>query len=427
MDIKNIWDQAFQQFDEESFFEKLENKVKAQPYYTKYKSFKDLVNSFSYIFAIISMLTASYAVYWLCEWMSGHHYASIAVAIIFLIALEKIKRKSSSEFWQVYFFRKTIATGWLSLSLLILAISMAASAFGTRSGIQEQAPDPELIANDSIAQKYRAEVASYAKENKELSTQRNHEGIIYHRIQKTINTNKAIIADYQKRILALDQKLEGKNELLSNEYRNQLDMTTTLLMLIVVLMELFYEACIAFIWYYYYRSYIERKLTTPQENKAQKQTYLTPKEDIFPPIIENQKTGFQYKAEEIRNNAKQPSETTRNNSPKQPETTHTETTKQLVPQATQRETTHTETTRNNSPKQRETIKETIIVSTPNEDVSKLRKYAQTYYNRSVKKTSETRTRENNRKKYLEYRELLELTGKYNFIETPEKLIITEIG
>ena len=96
-------------------------------------------------------------------------------------------------------------------------------------------------------------------------------------------------------------------------------------------------------------------------------------------------------------------------------------------QATQRETVDIETTRNNSPKQRETIKETIIVSTPNEDVSKLRKYAQTYYNRSIKKTSETRTRENNRKKYLEYRELLELTGKYNFIETPEKLIITEIG
>ncbi len=38
------------------FFEKLESKVKAQPYFTKYKSFKDLVNYFSYIFAIISIL-----------------------------------------------------------------------------------------------------------------------------------------------------------------------------------------------------------------------------------------------------------------------------------------------------------------------------------------------------------------------------------
>lgn len=63
-------------------------------------------------------------------------------------------------------------------------------------------------------------------------------------------------------------------------------------------------------------------------------------------------------------------------------------------------------------KQPETIaRETVIVSAPSEDVSTWAKYAVTYYKRSIKEKSSEETRNNNREKYLEYKQLLETAGK----------------
>jgi len=421
MDMKNIWNEAFQQFDENTFFSRLDEKVKPQPYFNKYKGFKNTLLALSYVFNIASMLTAMYAVFWLFEWIAGSKTLGIVVALILLFFTENLKRKSSGEVWQIWFFHKKIAGGWLCLSLFIAIASISASMFGTKQATNTLSPTAELIANDSTATAYRKEVEILKTENKELSTQRNHEGIIYHRIQTMINKNKEIINDYTSRILALDTKLEGKNDLLSTEYKSKVDHTGRILAALSLLFEILFEACIAYIWYYYMRSYIERKNTT--KNKQYTTPYIKPEKTETIPFSDN-KVGFDYRAETI---AKQRTETTRNNPPKQLETVSTETAKHLVPQAVQLETVSTETARNNPPKQLETIRETIIVSTPNEDISKLKKYANTYYKRSLKKSSKLSVKNSNKIKYLEYRELLELTGKYKITETPETLIFNEIG
>lgn len=272
---KNIFADAFQEFDEDSFFQSLHNRVRNKSYFQKYKGFKDTLLAASYLFNAASMLTASYAVYWLTEWVTGMVWVAYLVAVIFLFFLEKLKRKSSSEFFQVWFFRKEIATGWLGLSLFCFGISIASSSFGTRTGAENLAPDPELLAADSTATAYRAEVKKLETENAELSNQRDHTGTIYYRLQAVIKQNKAMIADYNSRILKLDEQLAGKNEQLSGEYQKQVEVTAWTLVWITVIMELLFEACIAYIWYYYYRSYVERKKTkgfaedetpSPEEN-----------------------------------------------------------------------------------------------------------------------------------------------------------------
>lgn len=139
---KNAFARAFQEFDEEVFFQNLHNKVKNKSYFEKYKGFKTTLLSASYLFNVASMLSASYAIYWLTEWITGMVWAAYLVAIMFLFFLEKLKRKSSSEFFQVYFFRKEIAYGWLGLSLFCLSISLVSSSFGTKIGTETLAPDP---------------------------------------------------------------------------------------------------------------------------------------------------------------------------------------------------------------------------------------------------------------------------------------------
>lgn len=258
---RNIFAEAFQKFDEESFFESLHHQVKNKSYFEKYQGFKTTLLWMSYLFNLSSALTASYAVHWLTHQLTGISALSWGISLVFLFFLEKIKRKSSTEFWQVYFFQRQIATGWLVLSVACLALSLASSAFGVKEGTESLAPDPELVATDSTAQNYRAQIAKLEADNQRLEQQRNAQGEIYWPAQKEKERNKAMIADLQRRIIALDQKLEGKNELLTAEYQQDIQFTAWTLVYVTIAMELLFELCIAWIWYYYFRSYVERRKT----------------------------------------------------------------------------------------------------------------------------------------------------------------------
>ena len=256
---RNLFAKAFQEFDEDSFFASLHNRIKDKSYYEKYRGFKNTVLALSYFFNAASILTASYAIFWLTEWLTGLVWLSWLTGAVFLFFLESIKRKSSNEFFQVWFFQKQIAVGWMALSLFCFAISLTSSAFGTKSGTNELAPSAELVAADSVASAYRAEIAKLDAENKLLQSQRNHEGTIYYKLQGTIAKNKGMIGDYNQRILELDKKLEGKNDLLSGKHRSKVERTGWILVVLTLLMELLFESCIAYIWYYFYRSYVERR------------------------------------------------------------------------------------------------------------------------------------------------------------------------
>ena len=256
---RNIFADAFQQFDEESFFASLHHRVKNKSYFEKYKGFKTTLLWLSYLFNVASALSASYAVYWLTHQLTGFVSVAWIVATVFLFFLEQIKRKSSTEFWQVLFFQRQLATGWLALSLFCLGLSLASSAFGVKEGTEELGPGAELIATDSTAQEYRQQIAKLEADNLKLEQQRNRQGEIYWPAQKEKEKNTAMIADLQSRIIELDKQLEGHNEELSAEHRQDIQLTAWTLVYVTIAMELLFELCIAYIWYYYFRSYVERK------------------------------------------------------------------------------------------------------------------------------------------------------------------------
>lgn len=258
---RNIFTDAFRQFDEDSFFETLHEKVKNKSFFQRYKGFRVTLTVLSYLFNIASALTASYAAYWLTRELTGSPTLSWSISLLFLFFLEKIKRKSSTEFWQVLFFQRQMAYGWLALSLACLAISLAGSAFGVKEGTEELGPGAELIAIDSSAQHYRNRIASLEADNLKLEQQRNAQGQIFWPAQQEKEQNKLMIADLQRRILDLDQKLEGHNETLSEAYQRDIKLTAWTLVYITIAMELLFELCIAWIWYYYFRSYVERTKT----------------------------------------------------------------------------------------------------------------------------------------------------------------------
>lgn len=255
---RNPFAEAFAEFDETAFFENLHNTVKNKPYFEKYKDFKTTLLWLSYLFNLASALTASYAIFWLTKWITGIALVGYIVAVVFLFFLEKIKRKSSTEFWQVFFFRKQFAAGWFGLSMFCLALSLFSSGFGVKQGTENLAPSPELLAADSMATYYRKEIAKLEQTNERLTANKNKDGITFYKLYDAINANTATIADYTKRSTELEKKTDGKNDKLTASYMEEVTLTAWTLVLITLLMELLFEGCIAYVWYYYHRSYVER-------------------------------------------------------------------------------------------------------------------------------------------------------------------------
>lgn len=255
---RNIFTDAFRQFDEDSFFEGLHEKVKNKSYFQRYRGFRITLTVLSYLFNVASALTASYAAYWLTRELTGSPTLSWIISLLFLFFLEKIKRKSSTEFWQLLFFQRQLAYGWLALSLACLGVSLGSSAFGVKEGTEELGPGADLIAMDSTAQDYRNRIAKLEADNLKLEQQRNRQGEIYWPAQQEKKQNKLMIAQLNQRILALDQKLEGHNEELSQEYQRDIQLTAWTLVYVTIAMEILFEMCIAWIWYYFFRSYVER-------------------------------------------------------------------------------------------------------------------------------------------------------------------------
>lgn len=257
----NPWENAFKRFDEETFFTQLHEQVKNKSYFHQYNGFKKTVSSLSYVISFAGALTSGYASYWLAKWAGAPIWAAVAIGGIILFFLERLKRTSSEELWRIYFFKGYFAPGWAVLSLALLGIGLFTSSFGAKEGAKDFAPIANLISSDSTAQQYRERVAALEAENTTLSRQRNHLGEIFWPAQRQMAKNKETIAQYEAKILALDEKLSLANDGIKGEHQANVAFASHIFMIVQLIMELAFEFCIGWIWYFYYRSYVERTKT----------------------------------------------------------------------------------------------------------------------------------------------------------------------
>ncbi|MEM8525897.1 MAG: hypothetical protein AAGG68_14760 [Bacteroidota bacterium] len=288
--IEKGFGQAFEMFDERSMLEGLHKKVKPKTYYNKHKSWKAFLEVLSYVFNLVSVGTTGLAAYLLIEGMGGSKWFAVAVALALVLSLEVLKRKSSSEFWQIRLFRRRWAKGWLFLSLSIATISLLSSAYGTKNGSTEFASDPELIAKSETLQSYYATVEQLDKEIEDLRNNKDSKGVTFYNLNSAITKKTESVEEYRAEIMRLEKELEGKNEQLSGEYQNKVETNGWVLVAVVVVCEIAFEICIAYIWYFYFRSYVEKLL---EEGKISDVT-------DFYQLVENQE---QYELESLQKKA----------------------------------------------------------------------------------------------------------------------------
>jgi len=256
---KDIFAKAFQEFDESTFFQRLESRVKPQSYFHKYKGFKTLIVLLSYLFNIVSAFTASYLIFWLTQWLTGISLVAYGLSALFLFFMEKLKRKSSGEFFQIWFFEKKLAAGWLLLSLSIFAASVMSTYYGTDRATRDFAPSAPVVTNDSTLNVLYAQLHATEMQITEARATR-WKGTTTRTSQQTINE-----LSQQKTALLenINQRENGKDKQnlgITQNHHQKVGITATTLAWLTVLFEVLFECCMAYVWYYYHRSFVENKL-----------------------------------------------------------------------------------------------------------------------------------------------------------------------
>lgn len=248
-------------FNQEDFFDKLEMQISSAnlSYFERYKDFKKTVIILSYLFNLASAFTAAYFVYSLTTWLTSIALIGWVMAALFLYFLEQLKRRSSREVWFTYWFKGQLSPTWLALSIALFLMSVGASYMGTDTGVRDAAPPVPVVTGDKkldelYHEKYQIDQNIYTAQ------QTRWKKTITRDAQATIKELTKQKTPLQHKIDEREAKLGMKKEKVEIEHHNKIDWTANVMAMIVVFFELFFEACICFIWYYYFRSYIERKV-----------------------------------------------------------------------------------------------------------------------------------------------------------------------
>lgn len=285
----------FEKYNEDAYFDKLADKATDKSYYEETSGWRSILTTLSYLFGIASVASAAMAAYWVALKFTGMPWVAVVFSLVFLGFLETVKRKSSSEVWQVYYFKNKWSYGFILVSFWCAAISMVSSGFGGYKGADAFAPAAELVETDKTAKEYRAKVKYLEAENKELSKNRNHDNEIYFPTQKTIKKNKDIIAKYETRILDLDKKLEGNNAVLSQDHKSNVALASSIVLIFTLINELLFELSIWALWRIHWRCAIEAGMFNKKKRrikrKVKKRTHTkvkaikkTKKQDNLTPL-----------------------------------------------------------------------------------------------------------------------------------------------
>ena len=265
----------FQDFDEEQALKNLDKRVQERSYFNKNKGIKNTLLALSYVLNFVSALSASYLIYWLANWLTGYAILGYILAGVFLFFLEKLKRKSSNEFFQVLFFKKEFDYGWFFLSLLCFALSISSTFFGTNQGTKDFAPQSPTLLADTSEVSIKNKIAELEMENDSLETQKDRTGTTYFPLQRIMESNKKMVVALQERLTQKEKNREKKNNKTNIRHAIETNLTASVLAWILVFLELIFEASIAYIWYYYYRSHVEWKQLKNTQFQQHQNTMLS--------------------------------------------------------------------------------------------------------------------------------------------------------
>lgn len=246
----------------QDFLEGIEADVSQKSYQEENKVVNDTAFYFSYLFNLLSVLSAGYAVFDIANMLFQNKWIAGAVGIIVLVAIEQIKRLSSSKYWKSLEFHGRFDGSWLFITVAIFILSAALSAYGTKEGTTDLAGTPELIESNRLRDNYLAEIADKKTQIAHYQSQKDQKsGLTFYKLIPTIEKLETEKADYEQKVKAIDKVLEGKNTADLDRHSKKVELSGWVLLSFLLVCEILFEICVRYNYVYRKKVYIEMKVS----------------------------------------------------------------------------------------------------------------------------------------------------------------------
>lgn len=377
--------------------ERLQERFRDKPYHEKYAWLRLSAFSLSLVISALSIAGALYGLKWAFRHVVPSEWLAMALAGSLLLIIEVGKHKSSDTFWDTFWKKnRYVSTNWLLLSLTLFGLSLVSSTMGIFQTLQDLAPTPVEVAQDSAQVAIQAEIAGLNK-----STRRQEKTTWKGKIVTQANRNIAEFAKQKTALLGLYAKKEQKR--MSQEEKEQEKQDADLALAILfclsayIILEVIFETCRMYISHIDWRELCHELEPQGLEYAAQ-----------FVGIGISEKQLLQVGRNSFQNRAQIGFKTPVSNSSGTPVSKQSESVAQQ--QQTPVSNSSGTTVSNSSGTDAQTgCKQVTVLKTPNVDISTLKTCANTYYKRSLTSKSEE-ARNRNREKYEEHRTLLSGVG-----------------
>lgn len=269
------FEEEFEVFKESSFFEQLAKKFTPLPYYKKYRRIQQLVWIASYLFNVISAMTATSMIYLFTYAMTENQYVALGVSILAVVLLEMMKRKLSGLVFKEWLVAQKYYLFSLGILILLSGLSIVSSYYGAKQIVVEWSSEAPLKVKD-----YSTLEDELANLDTQIEEARNTtwKGVTTEESQATIQS----LSEQRTTVLA---------ELMRQQQQQDLDDRTTIakheslvqfqakhFALVTLLLELLFWMAAFYLEFYDYKSYTQfhKSILTPSTKKVTTVATTTP-------------------------------------------------------------------------------------------------------------------------------------------------------
>jgi hypothetical protein len=257
----NPHSENMREFNNTRLFKRLSEKHKPKPYWKQYQGIYRAVLGTSFLFNVLSALTASAVVFFFIQGLTGSMTASLAITVILLSVLEFMKRETSAKLFHGILQFKNWNYGLLFTVIALSAISTTASYFGAAQVVESLTPPPSLT--DVAEQTAGIENQIAGIDQQIAAAQRNTwQGRLTARSARTVERLTESRAALTDELMRTRERTDMQNDVVQSEHLSETMSNASTFAMFTLICEIALIGCLFFMQHYDFRSFAEYALAT---------------------------------------------------------------------------------------------------------------------------------------------------------------------
>lgn len=258
MSLSNPHEDSFQDFTDNLFFQRLEKKFQPLPYFKKYVGLRRIAFTASFLFNLLSGLTASSLIYLFIGNLVSNNWIPYTCTFLIITLHELLKRNINSTVFRDYLMTRKINKMLLIVLIGLSAISIVSSFYGSKKLVWEFSNAPVITTLESATFDLQQQIDNL---DAQILAARNTKwkGTTTTASQRTIESLATQKNELLSELVRVRERTDTQNDETQLAYKKTVEINAYHFALVTLLFELLFIIAAFYLEYYDYRSYLEIK------------------------------------------------------------------------------------------------------------------------------------------------------------------------